>query len=207
MNHARVHPILPAGTQAVIFDFDGTIADNSHIQQEALRHALALHGVALDADWYRLNIGLSIRELLTAMPGARDLPHDAVIAASRRHLLAAMDTLEAIPATFAFLTEVEAAGLPVAVASGASGILVRPALKALGLESRFTTVVVREDAPQSKPAPDLFLEAARRLRVPPSQCLAVDDAPDGITAAQAAGMYVLTLADGHLIPVDDRAAT
>ncbi|MCY0935969.1 HAD family hydrolase [Streptomyces sp. H34-S4] len=207
MNFTPRHPPLPAGTQAVIFDFDGIIADNALIRQEALRHALGLHGVLLDVGWYQHNLGLSIREMLAAMPEARNVPHDSVIAASRSHLLAAMDTLEAIPATLAFMAAVEAAGLPSAVASGASGILVRPALKALGLEDRFATVVVREDAPRGKPAPDLFLEAARRLQIAPAQCLAVDDAIDGIAAAHAAGMKALTLADGLLVPVAQGTAT
>jgi beta-phosphoglucomutase-like phosphatase (HAD superfamily) len=62
-------------------------------------------------------------------------------------------------------------------------------------------VVTREDVRAGKPAPDLFAEAARRLGVPPAQCLAVDDAPDGIAAAQAAGMRVLTLRNGRLVRV------
>lgn len=62
----------------------------------------------------------------------------------------------------------------------------------------------RLDVPPGKPAPDLYLAAApRHLDVPPSRCLAVDDACDGVTAARAAGMNVLTLLDGRLAPAHE----
>lgn len=69
----------------------------------------------------------------------------------------------------------------------------------------FAAVVAREDVTHGKPAPDLFIAAARRLDVPPDRCLAVDDAPDGVTSARAAGMHVITVVDGHLAPTDEGA--
>jgi HAD superfamily hydrolase (TIGR01509 family) len=181
-------------------DFDGTVADTTCGREQALRAALRPHGVRLDTGWYRRNVGLSIHDLLTALPGAEHLPHEEIIHASRTHLLATVRTISPIPCVLALLRAARRARLPCAVASGASRFLVEPGIDALGLAPLFATVVVREDAPRGKPAPDLYLEAARRLGVPLHACLAVDDAPDGIASARAAGMRVLTVVDGHLAP-------
>jgi HAD superfamily hydrolase (TIGR01509 family) len=77
------------------------------------------------------------------------------------------------------------------VASGGGGIVVRAGIDATGLAHLFDTVVTREDADRGKPAPDLFLEAARRLGVPAQRCLVVEDAEEGLAAARAAGMHAV----------------
>lgn len=187
------------GLEAVIFDFDGTLADTTSGHEQSLRAALEVHGLGLDSGWYRQHAGLSIHDLLAALPEARDLPHEEVIEQSRARLLIAVRSVAPIGCVVALLRTARQAGLPCAVASGASRLLVEPGLKALGLSHEFAAIVAREDAPRGKPAPDLYSEAARRLNVLADRCLAVDDAPDGVAAARAAGMRVLTLADGHLV--------
>ncbi len=196
---ARDHPAIHDGIEAVVLDFDGTLADTTPGHEQALRAALQPHGLDLDHGWYLRHAGLSIRDLLGQLPGARQLPHDEIIQQSRARLLATVRSITPVGCVVTLLRAARRAGLPCAIASGASRLLVRPGLEALGLSAEFTAVVAREDAPRGKPAPDLYIEAARRLNVPPGRCLAVDDAPDGVTAARAAGMHVLTLADGHLI--------
>ncbi|MFD8414037.1 HAD family hydrolase [Streptomyces sp. NPDC059650] len=197
-------PALPDGILALILDFDGTLADTTANQEQSLRAALQPYGLDLDTDWYRLYFGLSIHDLLAALPGARYLPHDEIISRSRAHLLAHMHTIVPIACSVALLHAARDAGLPCAVASAASRVLVRPGIEALGLGPHFEAVVTREDTARGKPAPDLFLEAARRIGVPPERCLAVEDAPDGIASAIAAGMHVLRVVDGHLAPAGDR---
>lgn len=202
------HPAIPGGTDVVVLDFDGTLADTSASREQALRAALQPHGLGLDPAWYLRHSGLSIGDLLAALPGARQLPHDEIIQQSRARLLATVRRVTPIGCAVTLLRAARCAGMPCAIASGASRLLVEPGLEALGLRDEFAVVVAREDVPRGKPAPDLYAEAARRLGVPPGRCLAVDDAPDGITAASAAGMRVLTLADGHLIPAwEDREGT
>ncbi|MGW2105098.1 HAD family hydrolase [Streptomyces sp. NPDC001948] len=202
---ASCSPSLPDGILAVLFDFDGTLADTTANQEQSLRAALQPYGLDLDTDWYRRHFGLSIHDLLAALPGARQLPHDAIIHRSRAHLLDHMHTIAPIACSIALLHTAREAGLPCAVPSAASHILVHPGIEALGLSPQFEAVVTQEDAARGKPAPDLFLEAARRIGVPPQRCLAVEDAPDGIASAHAAGMHVLRVIDSHLAPTGESA--
>lgn len=202
---ASCSPTIPDGIGAVIFDFDGTLADTTANQEQSLRAALQPYGLDLDTDWYRQHFGLSIRDLLAALPGARHLPHDEIIRRSRAHLLAHMHTIAPIACSVALLHTAREATLPCAVASAASRVLIHPGIQALGMSPQFEAVVTQEDASRGKPAPDLFLEAACRIGVPPMRCLAVEDAPDGIASALAAGMHVLRVVDGHLAPTGESA--
>lgn len=187
-----------AQADGLIVDYDGTLAGTAGAREAALAHALAMHAVQLDLPWYRAHAGLSIQDLLAQMPAAAGLDHAAIIRASRAHLLEGLDRIEPIPAVLHLVRLAHAYQIPCAIASGTSGQLVHPGLHALGLTALFTAVVVREDVPRGKPAPDLFLEAARRLGVAAERCLAVDDAYDGEQAARQAEMAVLTLRDGKL---------
>lgn len=193
-------PPIQEGVQALVLDFDGTLADTRSGHEDALRAALKPYGVPLDPDWYGRHIGLSIHDLLAVLPGGRGLPTSEIVQNSRTHLLATVHTITPIRCVVNLLQKARRAGLPCAVASGASRLLVAPGLGALGLTGAFAAVVAREDVDRGKPDPELFLTAARRLGVAPERCLAVDDAPDGTASAQAARMQVLTVIDGHLTP-------
>lgn len=197
-------PTIPADIEAVIFDFDGTLADTTASHEQALRASLRLHSLDLDPTWYRRHLGLSIHDLLAALPGAQHLPHEEIIRQSRARLLATVHTLTPIACVVALLRTARRGGLPCAIASGASRLLVEPGIDALGLGHEFTAVVTREDVAHGKPAPDLYLAASRRLGVPPQRCLAVDDAYEGLTAARAASMHVLTVVDRHLTAAEER---
>jgi beta-phosphoglucomutase-like phosphatase (HAD superfamily) len=147
------HRALLDGIGAVVFDFDGTLADTTPSHEQALRAALQPHGLDLDPGWYLRHAGLSIRDLLAQLPGARHLPHDEIIQDSRAGLLATIGCLTPIGGVVALLRAARRAGLPCAVASGASRLLVQPGLEALGLANEFAVVVTAEDAPRGKPAP------------------------------------------------------
>ncbi|GAA3875310.1 HAD family hydrolase [Streptomyces sedi] len=200
-------PTIDKQVEALVLDFDGTLADTRREHENALRTALDPYGVALAPAWYRRHIGLSIHDLLAMLPGGQVLPRDEIVQRSRAHLLASVHTITPVPCVVELLRRARRAGLPCAVASGASQLLVSPGLDALGLRDAFTTVVTREDVTHGKPNPELFLTAARRLDVKPEHCLAVDDAPDGIASARAAGMRVITVIDGHLTTVHEEATT
>ena len=83
--------------------------------------------------------------------------------------------------------------VPLGVATGGARLVIEKTLQAVGLSDLFDEVVAAEDVEIGKPAPDIFLEAADRLDVAPGKCLALEDAPAGIMAAQRAGMTVLAV--------------
>ena len=91
------------------------------------------------------------------------------------------------------LVEKYAGKLPMAVATGGTRALSSRTLTALGLIRHFSALVTADDVEHGKPAPDIFLEAARRLGVPAGECCAFEDAELGLQAARAAGMMVVDI--------------
>lgn len=187
----------------LIVGWDGTVVDNSAIRLSALQQALAPYGVDVDPQWYTLNCGLPIREVIAQLTSPRTLPVEEIVSTSRRLLLNGPPP-RLIENTIVLLHRAAALGLPRAVASAAAGVLVHPAIDRLGLRTLLPVVVTAESVPSGKPAPDAYLEAARLIARAPERCLAVDDAPDGITSALDAGMRVLTVREGLLAPVPGR---
>ena len=89
------------------------------------------------------------------------------------------------------LVQLHAGKLPMAVATGGTRSICARTLSALNLLHYFQEIVTADDVQHGKPAPDIFLEAARRLRVPPETCYAFEDAEMGLQSARAAGMVVI----------------
>ncbi|MGW4694083.1 HAD family hydrolase [Kitasatospora cineracea] len=193
---------LLQGAAALIVDWDGTVADNTAARHSALQAALAPHGIPVPADRHLALAGLPVRDVITrlAADAARPAPPvEDVVAASRAALLTGPAPLP-IPCTLDLLHAAHARSIPLGVASSAAAVLVHDGIRRLGLHDLLPVVVTLDDVARGKPAPDAYLEAARRLGVDPARCLAVDDAADGIAAALAAGMRTLTLHHGRLVP-------
>lgn len=191
------------GRRGVIFDWDGTLVDNHLRNYQALCAALAPHRVTVGPQWYRQHCGLPIYELLRRIPGARHLPLEQIVTASRSGLLASTSpaTLVANTTVLDLAEYANTRGLPCAIATGSAAVLVTAGLDALGRPNMFRPIVTREDVEHGKPAPDTYLEAARRLHLDPAVCLAVEDAPDGIESAHRAGMPVLVVRGNELTDV------
>jgi beta-phosphoglucomutase-like phosphatase (HAD superfamily) len=188
-----------AGAAALLLDWDGTLADTRSSNYAILCAVLAAHGLGIDRAWYNQHAGLALADLLDALRAAQPaLPGTArLVAQCRERRLAVGGPVAAIPATLELLGQARSRGLPCAIASGAAAGIVHAGITALGLRGYFSAVITRGDVAAGKPAPDLFAAAAARLGIAPGLCAAVDDAPDGIAAAYAAGIgRVLTLRDG-----------
>lgn len=183
----------------VVVDWDGTVVDNAEIRLKALQQALAPYGVDVDPQWYALNCGLPVREVIVSLAGPLPLPVEEVVATSR-HLLLGGPPPRLIDNTMNLLRRAKARGLPRAIASAAAGALIHPVIDQLSLGELLPVIVTAESVARGKPAPDPYLKAARLIGRP-GRCLAVDDAPEGITSALAAGMRVLTVRGGLLVPV------
>jgi HAD superfamily hydrolase (TIGR01509 family) len=183
-------------TRALIFDCDGTLVDNADLQFESWSVGLAAAGAALQKDWYHARVGIPGAELLREFQTTfhRTLDTVAVTAAASSHYIEHLQSVRVIERVAQLA---RGATVPIAVASGGRRAIVEATLHATNLSPLFDTIVTIEDVACGKPAPDLFLEAARRLGVSPSQCHVYEDSDEGIIAARAAGMQVTDVRVEH----------
>lgn len=180
---------------AVIFDLDGVLADSEPVHLAAEQAALAEHGHELTHAAKQPFVGLANAEIMHGLIELFGL--DATVeelaeakAGYQRGLLAGMS---GFPVTTELVRRLAERGVPVAVASGSTRWNIDASLDAVGLAGFFDIRVSAEEVPSGKPAPDVFLEAARRLGVEPSSCVVVEDAVPGMTAALAAGMRCVAI--------------
>ncbi|MFD8749455.1 HAD family hydrolase [Kitasatospora sp. NPDC059577] len=186
------------GIAALIVDWDGTVVDNTSARHAALQAALAPHGIDVPADRYRRLAGLPVCDVIAALvAGVGFVPVEDVVARSRAALLGGPAPAP-IACALDLLHAARRLDIPRAVSSSAAAVLVHHGIRLLGLAELLPVIVTADDVPCGKPAPDSYLEAAHRLGVDPALCLAVDDAADGIAAAQSAGMRTLTIRGGRL---------
>ncbi|MET4924226.1 HAD family phosphatase [Streptomyces sp. PSRA5] len=181
----------------VVFDLDGTLVDSEPNYYEAGRRLLARHGVR-DFSWehHTRYIGISTRETLEALRGEYGIetPVDELLTVKDRlYLELARASTEVFPEMRKFVEQLHARGVPMAVASGSSRNAIEAVLGGTGLDPYFTLVVSAEEVPHGKPAPDVFLEAARRLGADPADCVVLEDAAPGVAAARAAGMRCIAV--------------
>jgi beta-phosphoglucomutase family hydrolase len=181
---------LPDGDfDAYIFDCDGTLADTMPLHYKAWCAALKEHECDFpEALFYELGGVPTARivEILNERHGY-SMPVQET-AAFKDNLF-----IQMIPLTLPIEPVVELVhqfhgSKPMAVASGGTREIVVKILNALGILKKFDAVVTVEDYRHGKPAPDPFLEAARKLAVAPHKCLAFEDTTAGVAAAKAAGM-------------------
>ncbi|WOT38620.1 HAD family hydrolase [Streptomyces coeruleorubidus] len=185
------------GGISVIFDLDGTLVDSEPNYYEAGRQTLAEHGVR-DFGWtdHERYVGISTQETVAdwiERYGLRASVEELFTAKNRRYLELARSSTRAYPEMRKFVELLAAEGVPMAVASGSSPEAIEAVLTGTGLDAHLRTVVSADEVAHGKPAPDVFLEAARRLGADPAACVVLEDAAPGAAAAHAAGMRCIAL--------------
>ena len=186
----------------VIFDFDGVIADSESLHLRAFQEAFAVHGWTLSRrEYYERYLGSSDRDVIetfTVEQGA------SLSAADRQNLHASKGRIyERLAAGGALCPGADAcvrrlgARFPLAIASGALSHEIVHTLDAAGLRAQFLAIVGADDVAESKPAPDCYLEAARRIGIAPSQCVAIEDSPWGLESARAAGLRAIGITHSY----------
>ena len=190
--------------RAVLFDLDGTLVDNMPFHIEAWLAMARSLDVALTAEHFERDFnGRRNEEIFPALLNRPVPPEElARLAEQKERHYRALYTPHLAPLRGAreLLERLRAAGLGLAVASSAPRDNRTFVLEGLALRPFFAHVVGAEDVTRGKPAPDLFLAAARALGVEPSTCVVFEDAVNGIRAARAAGMIavgVTTLTPGE----------
>jgi HAD superfamily hydrolase (TIGR01509 family) len=194
--------------RAVIFDLDGVLWDGEPLYHEAFNIVLAPFGHRVSDDDYDQIIGTSVEacwdwlrdRFNLSEPLARFLRSydETVLRLLKR-------PVEPLPGARPLIGELRSRGIRVAVASASLRQWVDATLRGLGLQDAFDTTVSASDVDNSKPAPDLFLAAARRLGVAPQDCLVVEDTLAGVRSAKAAYMFAIQLraASTALPPLDE----
>jgi len=183
--------------RAVIFDIDGTLVDNMALHAEAFAVFAQRHGLPplTPDDRARLD-GRRNSEIFPIL-FQRDVPRDewqayeAEKEGCYREL--SRGRLQPMKGLSRLLVRLAADAMPLALATSAPELNVLHTLAEIGLADVFPIIVRGDQVARGKPAPDVFVEAARRLEMPPADCLVFEDAPMGIMAAQAAGMPVVAV--------------
>jgi len=183
---------------AVIFDFDGIVIDSETPEFESHRRIYARCGVPLTPDEWCDQIGLWaaghderwFTELCARSPGApgRDAYH-----AEKRRIFEEVVPAEPMRGIRELLAALAGARVPTAIESTSPARWVVPTAERIGVRALFDAIVTGDEVARRKPAPDVYLEAARRLGVDPTRSIAVEDSGPGITAARAAGMKTVAI--------------
>ncbi|WP_446742535.1 HAD family hydrolase [Silvibacterium acidisoli] len=185
----------PGSFDALIFDCDGTLVDTAALHLRTLRMGLAEHGLNMETGWYMQRAGLAPADLLKDYETLiQPLPvaHEELWKRVAEFFQANMHTLEEVTIV-ADVARAWHGRVPMGVASNGEGANVVGSLKAAGLFPLFDSIVAIEDVRHGKPAPDIYLEAARRLNITPSRCLVLEDSDEGLRAAKAAGMRAIDI--------------
>ena len=195
---------------AVLFDFDGVLVDTEWAIYQAWLRTFQTHGHDLPLDIYTHCIGSdfatwSPKTHLEELTGQSFDWHD-LDARRQEEILAELTHEGTMPGVIALLEKLTAAGIRRAVVSSSSHHWVDGWLEKLSFGHHFETVVCRGDAERIKPAPDLYLEAARRLDLSPADCLVIEDSLNGVKSAKAAGMQVRVVPNRVTAGLDFSAA-
>lgn len=186
-----------APASCVIFDLDGTLVDSEPNYYRAGRTLLARYGVP-GFSWQEHTrfIGIGTRETLTTLRTEYGIeaPVEELLAGKNAiYLELAGSSTEVFPEMRALVQRLHGDGIPMAVASGSSRAAIEAVLAVTGLDAYIPVYVSAEEVTHGKPAPDVFLEAARRLRAEPADCVVLEDAAPGAEAARAAGMRCIAV--------------
>ena len=176
---------------AVIFDMDGVLVDSEPIHKKADVAVFRTVGLEVPVEVLQEYAGTGADVFFDAVLRRFGVTGDvAHLRQEKNRILAGLlrEKAPAVPGALDLLARVEALGWKKAVASSSDEAIVGLVLERMGIAGRFDAVVTGDRVSRGKPAPDVFLEAARALAVVPGRCVVVEDAGSGVSAALAAGM-------------------
>ena len=194
--------------EAVVFDLDGVLLDSEQVWDEVREELVKERGGRWHEQAQTEMMGMSSIEWSRYMHDELDLPEppEEISAEVVRRL----DEVyrKRLPLIDGAREAVErlAARWPLGLASSSNREVIDLVLDLSGLARYFRVTVSSEEVPRGKPAPDVYLEAARSLGVPPERCAAVEDSHNGIRSAKAAGMRVIAIPNQHYPPGEEALA-
>jgi HAD superfamily hydrolase (TIGR01509 family) len=188
---------------AVVFDMDGVLVDTEHLWDEVREELTTEWGGRYTPEAQEAMMGMSSLEwsrYLHETVGLREPPETINAEVVRRMLARYEVELPVVPGAVEAVRRLDGEGFRLAVASSSNRELIDAVLRRIELAALFEATVSSEEVGRGKPAPDVYVEAARRLDVAPEKCAAIEDSASGIRAARAAGMRVVAYPNRHYPP-------
>ena len=191
-----------------MFDLDGVVVDTEQVWDDVREQLVHERGGRWHEDAQAAMMGMSSPEWSRYMHddlGLAEPPEEINDEVVRRMLARYREELPLIDGATEAVRRL-AAEFRLGVASSSNRPLIEAVLERAGIAELFAAVVSSEEVPRGKPAPDVYLEAARRLGVAPDRCAAIEDSSNGIRSAHAAGMRVVAVPNAHHPPDPDALA-
>lgn len=183
-------------TRAVIWDMDGVLVDTAPFHLKTWQEAFRKKGVTFTEDDFRRVFGQRadaiVRNTLSQALSQNEV--DTIVEQKNMNFRqAARHSIKPLPGAIELIKLLAESGFRIALASSAPVENIRLLTETLGIYHLFQSIISGRDVPESKPSPQLFLLAARRLGVDPENCVVIEDAIAGVTAARRAGMHCVAV--------------
>jgi HAD superfamily hydrolase (TIGR01509 family) len=181
----------PAGTQALLFDCDGTLVDTLSLYKVCWHQVFGRHGFEMGDDWFTTWLGFDVHRFVSeAFPDASETLRGEIAREGIDLFMASTHLLEPYEAVVD-VARAHHGRIPIAVVSGGLREAVVRTLEAVGIADIFDLVVTLDEVEHGKPAPDGYLQAMERLGVDQAHCVAYEDSSTGMESARAAGIPVI----------------
>jgi len=186
--------------RAVVFDLDGILANTEDLYEQAGETVLGRRGKTYDADLREQIMGRPVVDALQIMIDSHSLPDtvgDLMCECTEVLQQLIATSLAPMPGALSLIDDLQAANIPIAVATSATPEYADNVLTRLNLKQRFHFILTAADIHRGKPDPEIYLLAASRLGIPPSQMLVLEDSANGCRAAVAAGAVTIAVPNRH----------
>ena len=178
--------------KAVIFDMDGVLIDSEPFHLVVNEKIFANLGINLDEDEYQTFIGTTHNDMWTTIKERYNLPQsvpelvDMQVSGNINYIKS--EEIEAIEGVPDLLSEIAFENIKIGIASSSPTEVIELVINKLRISNYFSAIVGGEELKKGKPAPDIFLQAAKLLNSEPADCIVIEDSENGVLAAKAAGM-------------------
>ncbi len=184
---------------AVIFDMDGVLVDSEPYYMEVEQTTFKELGLMISEEEHLTYQGTAYDRMWQMIKEKHEIAKtvDELVEFSINHIsssFSALEKIEPMPGVEDLIKRLKQRNVPIALASSSYLEVIRIILRRTGLEKYFEVVVDNTKAQSSKPDPDIFLLAAKKLGIAPGKCAVIEDSTNGIIAAKAAGMYCIAFA-------------
>jgi len=187
-------------TMAVIWDMDGVIADTAPYHLKAWQEVFQKRGVKFTEEDFRHHFGQRNDTIIRTTLGAERSQSEIETIANEKennYRQRVRQNVRPLPGAVKLIKSLEQQGFSAALASSAPIENIQLVMQELGIEDAFPAIVSGREVKEGKPSPQGFRLAAQKLGVEPENCIVIEDAPAGITAAKRAGMHCLAVTNTH----------